>query len=105
MNWAANCLQTVGGVQIATLRCLPYVFQNIVKAALIFAGAVAVFLIIYAGIRFATSGGDPKNVSSARQIMTYAIIGLVIVLSSFGIMAFIAYETNQPCLTQFTFSC
>lgn len=105
MDWAASCLQTVDGVEIASLRCIPYVFQNLVKAAIMFSGAVAVILIIYSGVRFITSGGDPKNVAGARQIMTYAIIGLVIVLSSFGIMALIAYETGQTCLTQFTFSC
>jgi hypothetical protein len=105
MQWAASCLQNYNGVKIASLRCIPYVFQNLVKGALIFAGATAVFLIVYAGIRFTTSGGDPKNVSAARQIMTYAIIGLVIVLGSFGIMAFLAYETNQPCLAQFSFNC
>jgi len=41
-----------------------------------------VILLIYAGIRFVMSGGDPKQVQQARSIITYAIIGLVIVLSS-----------------------
>src|SRR6266550_2158932 len=89
---------------VATLRCIPVVFQNVVTAALMFVGATAVFFIIYAGIRFVTSGGDPKQVASARQIMTYAIIGLILVLSSFAIIFFIGYLTHTTgCITNFGF--
>ncbi|HVA96109.1 MAG TPA: hypothetical protein VND99_00490 [Candidatus Acidoferrales bacterium] len=85
---------------IATLRCIPIVFNNIVNAALIFVGSVAVILLIYAGIRFIMSGGDPKQTQQARQIITYAIIGLVIVLTSFGIIYLIGYLTNSTnCIT------
>lgn len=85
---------------VATLRCIPIVFSNIVNAALIFAGSVAVILLIYAGIRFVMSGGDPKQTQQARQIITYAIIGLVIVLGSFGIIYLIGYLTNSTnCIT------
>jgi|SRR5579885_3728921 len=85
--------------QIATLKCVPVVFHNVIDALLLFVGATSLFFIIYAGIRFVTSGGDPKQVASARQIMTYAIIGLIIVLSSFGIIFFIAYVTKANCIT------
>jgi Type IV secretion system pilin len=80
---------------VATLRCIPVVFNNIVYAALLFAGSVAVILLIYAGIRFVMSGGDPKQTQHARQIITYAIIGLVLVLTSFGIIYLIGYLTNS----------
>ena len=93
-----NC---VDGNGVATLSCIPIVFQNVVAAALTFAGATALFLIVYAGIRFVTSGGDPKQVGAARQTMTYAIIGLVLVLSSFAIIYFIAYLTKANCITKF----
>jgi predicted secreted protein len=85
---------------VATLRCLPIVFQNVISAFLLFVGAVALFLIIYSGIRLVTSGGDPKQVEGARKIMTYAIIGAVIVLLSFAIIAFIGYITGSTdCIT------
>jgi len=46
------------------------------------------------------SGGDPKQTQQARQIITYAIIGLVIVLTSFGIIYLIGYLTNSTnCIT------
>lgn len=90
---------------VPSLQCIPIVFGNIVNAALMFVGTVAVFLIVYAGIQFVTSGGDPKKVQAARQIITYAIIGLVLVLSSFGIIYFISYTTGVKCITTFGFNC
>lgn len=90
---------------VATLRCLPVVFSNLVSGALIFVGSVAVLLIIYAGSRFVMSGGDPKRVEEARKILTFAIIGLVIVLSSFAIMYFISYATGVKCITSFGGAC
>jgi predicted secreted protein len=85
---------------VATLRCIPAVFQNVISAFLMFVGAVALFLIIYSGIKLVTSGGDPKQVEAARKIMTYAIIGSVIVLLSFAIIYFIGYITNSSeCIT------
>lgn len=85
---------------VATLRCVPVLFQNVVSAFLIFIGVVALFMILYSGIKLITSGGDPKQVQAARQIMTYAIIGAVVVLSSFAIIYFIGYITNSSdCIT------
>ena len=85
---------------VATLECIPAVFQNVVRAALIFAGAVALILIIYGGIRLIYSGGDAKQTQGARQIITYALIGLILVLGSFGIIFFIGYLTNTTsCIT------
>ena len=90
---------------VPSLQCIPVVFGNVVSGALMFVGGVAVFLIVYAGILFVTSGGDPKKVQGARQIITYAIIGLVIVLCSFGIIYFISYTTGVKCITTFGFNC
>lgn len=80
---------------VATLRCLPVVFNNVISAFLLFTGAVALFFIIYSGIRLVTSGGDPKQVEGARKIMNYAIIGAIIVLMSFAIIKFIGYITKS----------
>jgi uncharacterized membrane protein len=95
-----SCLNEAG---VPTLGCIPIVFNNIISAALTFVGVVALFLIIWAGFNMITSGGDPKKVEGAKKIMTYAIIGLVIVLLSFSIIFFIGYTTGTTdCITGFT---
>lgn len=88
---------------VATLNCIPAVFQNAVKAALIFASAAAVFFIIFSGIKFITSGGDPKKIESARHTIMYAILGLLIILLSFLIINLIGFVTGANCITVFGF--
>lgn len=90
--------------EVATLDCIPVVFQQIVTYALIFAGIVAVFMIVYAGIRFITSRGDPKAVEGARNTLTWAVIGLIVIFLSFLIIGFIAFFTGTSCINFFGFN-
>lgn len=99
MDWT-SCLSPEG---VATLSCIPIVFQNVVKWTFIFAAVVAVFFIIFSGLKFIRSGGQPKLVEDARNTLTYAIIGLIIVLLSFFIINVISDITNVPCIKQFGF--
>lgn len=94
--WPASCLKD----GVPKLDCIPYVFNNVVNAFLLFSGVVALFLIAYSGIRLILSGGDPKQITAARGMMTYAIVGLIVVLMSFAIVFFIGYITNTTnCIT------
>lgn len=101
-NWETivpNCIVN----DVPTLSCLPAVFGNVVNAALIFAGVVALILVILSGIKFITSSGDPKQVEGAKKTMTFAIIGLVIILLSFLIIKIIGALTGTECITVFGF--
>lgn len=89
---------------VASLSCLPIVFGNVINAALIFIGSVALILFILAGITFIRSGGDPKQTQMARQTLTYAVIGLVVVLSSYAIIGVIAYTTGAECIKVISFT-
>lgn len=42
-------------------------------------GIVAVIMIIVGGFKYITSGGDSNNVSSAKNTILFAIVGLIIV--------------------------
>lgn len=87
---------------VATLRCLPVVFHNLISALLMFVGIVTVFFIILAGFKFAMSGGDQKKIGEAKKVMTFAIVGVIVVLLSFAIIYFIGYATNTTnCITNF----
>ena len=92
------------GRDVATLDCVPAVVQNIITALFLFAGIVAVILIIYSGIKFVLSGGDPKQVEGARKTMTYAIIGFVLILLSFAILNLISTVTGVNCIRFFGFT-
>lgn len=73
---------------VATLRCIPCLIENVVNFGLILSGIVAAFFIVMSGIRFVMSGGDPIRVAQARRTMTFAIIGLVMVVLSYSILNF-----------------
>ena len=98
---AAGCVQD----GVATLRCIPAVFKNVVAALLFFVGIVAAFYIVWAGIKFINSGGDAKQTAEARKIMTFAILGVILVLLSFAIIYFVSFATRTDCITKMGFNC
>lgn len=46
----------------------------------------ALFYLVWAGIRWIQSSGDPQKVEAARMQIVYAIIGLVVAFLSFAII-------------------
>lgn len=88
---------------VLTIDCVPILFFNLVFWALFFSGLVALFLVIFGGFKYMTSGGDQKAVESGKKTIMWAIIGLVVVLLSFAVVRFIADITGMECLTRFGF--
>jgi hypothetical protein len=64
---------------------------RIINIVLGLLGIILVALIIYAGYLWMTAAGDPKKVETAQKIIRNAIIGLAIILASFGIAQFVLY--------------
>lgn len=48
--------------------------------------AVAPILLIIAGFYFVTSGGQPERIKTAKNIMIYTLIGVVIMLFASGLI-------------------
>ena len=96
-----RCVVDPSGDQIVTLDCVPIIIGNVVFWLLIFAGIVALVLIIISGFKFVTSGGEPKKAEGARKTLTFAIIGLFLILLSFAIVRFVADVTGVGCITKF----
>jgi len=65
------------------------IIGRIIQVALSFLGAIALILIMYAGFLWMTSNGDEDKISRAKQILKNAVIGLIIILSSWAITTFI----------------
>ena len=60
-----------------------------INTVLVLTGILCTIFIIMAGIKYATSGGDEKKITSAKHTLTYAIIGLVIALLAGIIVNFV----------------
>ena len=53
-------------------------------------GLIAVVFLIYAGVLLVTAGGQEDQVSKAKKIIVYAVIGIVVVLLSYAIVTFVS---------------
>ena len=69
------------------------IISTIITFLLIAAVVIALFYLIYGGIRWITSGGDKGKVDEARKHVIAAIVGLIV--------AFVAYFIIQIVLNLF----
>lgn len=70
------------------------VLRAVLQILSIVAGVAAVIMIIIAGLRYITSGGDSSKVSGAKSAIIYAIVGLVVVVLSQLLVAFVLAKTK-----------
>jgi Type IV secretion system pilin len=54
---------------------------------------IAIITVIIGGMRYITSGGDSNNVSSAKNTIIYALIGLLIIAFAQIIVQFVLERT------------
>lgn len=66
------------------------IITRVVNILSIVLGVIAVFvIIIFGGIRMITSSGDPAKISSARQAIVFAAVGLAIAAFAQFLVAFV----------------
>ncbi|MDO8487139.1 MAG: hypothetical protein Q7S45_02525 [Candidatus Curtissbacteria bacterium] len=75
------------------------VLENIIKLLAPAAGIAFFIMLLVGGYKFITSGGDPKAVGSARSTLTYAVIGIILVVASWLILQLIATFTGADVTT------
>lgn len=60
------------------------------------AGALVLLYLLWGGLQYIFSQGDPKEVQKARSRMTYAIIGLVVLVVAFLVLQAVESSTGIP---------
>ena len=100
-QWGEPFAVPAGKNEVATLKGLELVFQKILNYAVMFAVVVLFILLVIGGFKFLTSGGDPKATESAQKTLTYAILGIVLLIAIWFILLFIEKFTGIK-VTQFT---
>lgn len=82
-----------------TYLVVPYLGEYIMamyKYAIVVASILAIFIIIFAGFQWATSGGSPEAIKGAQKKISGAIAGLLLAFLSY----FVLYSIN-PQLVKF----
>lgn len=65
---------------------------QLINVVLTLLGIVAVIIVILGGFKWMTAAGNEENVASAKKLLGAGIIGLVIILSAWGISKFLLTE-------------
>ena len=64
-------------------------FQHGLDVFLTIAGGVALLVITIAGLRMVLSRGNPQAIAQSRTMITYAVVGLVIIIMAGTIVTFV----------------
>ncbi len=80
------------GDATAKINNLIHTVVNLLSAIV---GLVAVIMIIVGGLRYITSGGNDTSVTSAKNTILYAIIGLIIVALAQLIVRFVLNKVTN----------
>ncbi|HCC67634.1 TPA: hypothetical protein DEP90_00225 [Patescibacteria group bacterium] len=97
---ASTLSETLGQVgEFENVSTIEGAVQTIVNIALPLAGTVALILFVIAGYKIITSQGNPDKLKDAKDMITNAVIGLVFILLSVGILVLISNLFNLEAFT------
>ncbi len=86
---------------VATIRGLECIVYNILQIAISGIGLAGFVMFIIGSFQYLLSGGQPKGTEGGRNTMTFAVVGLVVALSSWIIINFIATFTGIDAFLNF----
>ena len=69
-------------------------FQTVVNNLIIIGSFLALVMVIISGTQWIMSRGEPDKLASAKKRFTFAIIGLLVMLSAFFIIRVIIFITG-----------
>jgi len=82
---------TLGGYAAYTDETtFSYIVGQIIRAFLALLGVIFISLMVYAGYLWMTARGNEDQLTKAKTTIRVAIIGLIIVVSAFGIWEFVS---------------
>ena len=97
--FALSGFESINSSGPAKISDLVIVIQNIISILAPIAAVAFLIMLIVGGFQFLTSGGDPKAVAGARTTLTYAIIGIILVVVSWLILLLIRQVTGVDTTT------
>jgi len=79
-----------GHLQIQSITDIYTVIANIIEILLSLIAVLAVIFVIYAGIQYITSSGDPAKTATAKATITNAVVGIILSAGAYLIVDFLA---------------
>lgn len=78
-----------GAPQINSMGDFFIIVANVARILIALAGSLALIFLLVGAIYYVISMGDPSRIKRAREIITYAITGLIIIIASYAIVTFV----------------
>lgn len=72
--------------QPAQLFDLEFLFETVVRLVTTLAGVVVLVMFVVGGFQYLTAGDNPKEVEKANKTLTFAIGGLIVIISAWLIL-------------------
>lgn len=73
---------------------LPLIILAIVEILLRIAGLVAIAFVVYGGVQYVTSQGEPDRVAKSKGTIINALVGLIISTFAIAIVAFVGQRVG-----------
>ena len=86
-----------GGRQPEDIRIVAI---KLIQWALGFLSLIFLIMIIFAGFKWMTSGGNEETVKKAQSLMKNAVIGLIIILAAWSLTYFAIIAIRQTIIDQ-----
>lgn len=82
------------GTECQTPISLTTIVRNVINIFSVIIGVVAVIMIMVAGFKYITANGDSGNITSAKNTLIYAIVGLILAGLAQVIVQFVLESVN-----------
>ena len=93
----------ITGTGCASPNTADNTINNTIKRAIqifqVIVGLISVFMLIFGGLKYITSGGESSGITGAKNTILYAVIGLVVVALAQVIVQFVLNRVNAPAGT------
>lgn len=84
LKWeGGRCRNNQGGPSVEQT------IQNVVNVITFLAGGIAVIMIVIGGLRYVLSNGEQAQLTSAKNTIIYACVGLVVIIVAYAIVSFV----------------
>lgn len=101
--WTGVCVGSQPGAEdVATIQGLECLLANVFLVIITVIGLAGFAMLIVASFRWLASGGNTKQVDTAKGTMTYAVVGLVVSLSAFIVLELLASFTGVGIIRTFS---
>ena len=74
---------------LGTTDIFVIVGDRVVKTALGIIGSIALIMFVYGGFLWLTSGGSPDKIKKGRDVVMWAGIGIIVILTSYILLKFV----------------